>query len=90
METSSRPNYLLVFIILVVSTLIETFVSYIEPAAIKLPFLVLLALVKALLVLLYFMHLKFDSHVFSYVFIAGCVLSVPLILIVVVVMPLLV
>jgi cytochrome c oxidase subunit 4 len=87
MTTEKRPNYLLVFIILAVFTLIETLVSYVQQQAIKVPTLVVLSVVKVLLVLLYFMHLKFDSRVFSYLFIAGCVLAIPLILVITVVMP---
>jgi cytochrome c oxidase subunit 4 len=87
MTTKKRPNYLFVFIILAVFTLIETLVSYVQQQAIKLPTLVVLSAVKALLVLMYFMHLKFDSRVFSYLFIAGCVLAIPLILVITVVMP---
>ncbi len=78
--THRRPNYFAVFGILAVFTLIETLVSYVQTAAIKLPVLIVLALVKAVLVLLYFMHLRSDSPVFSYLFVAGCVLALPLIL----------
>lgn len=87
METQKRPNYLYVFIMLAVFTFIETLVSYVQQEAIKLPTLAVLSVVKVLLVLLYFMHLKFDSKVFSYLFIGGCVLSIPLILVMMVVMP---
>lgn len=87
MTTKKRPNYLFVFIILAVFTLIETLVSYVQQQAIKFPTLIVLSVVKALLVLMYFMHLKFDSRVFSYLFIAGCVLAIPLILVITVVMP---
>jgi len=87
METAKRPNYLFVFIALGVFTLVETLVSYVQQEAIKLPTLVVLSVIKVLLVLLYFMHLKFDSKVFSYLFVAGCVLSIPLILVMMVVMP---
>ena len=87
METEKRPNYLLVFIGLAVFTLIETLVSYVQQEAIKFPTLVVLSVVKALLVLLYFMHLKFDSKIFSYLFAAGCILAIPLILVIVLVMP---
>lgn len=87
METEKRPNYLLIFIALAVFTGIETLVSYVQQEAIKFPTLVVLSIAKALLVLLYFMHLKFDSKVFSYLFIAGCILAVPLILVIVIVMP---
>ena len=90
METEKRPNYMFVFILLAAFTLIETLVSYVQQVAIKFPTLVVLSVVKALLVLLYFMHLKFDSKIFSYLFIAGCILAIPLILVLVVVMPLVV
>jgi cytochrome c oxidase subunit 4 len=89
METEKRPNYLLIFILLAVFTLIETLVSYVQQEAIKFPTLVVLSVVKALLVLLYFMHLKFDSKLFSYLFIGGCVLAIPLILVLAWVMPML-
>jgi cytochrome c oxidase subunit IV len=87
MQTAKRPNYLFVFIALAGFTLIETLVSYVQQAAIKLPTLIVLSVVKAVLVLLYFMHLKFDSKLFSYLFIAGCVLVIPLILAMVLIMP---
>ena len=84
---SSRPNYLIVFGILAGFTLIETLVSYVQQEVIRLPVLLGLSAVKAVLVLLYFMHLKMDSKVFSYLFIAGLVLAVPLILVMTIVMP---
>jgi cytochrome c oxidase subunit IV len=87
-ETIKKPvNYLGIFILLGVFTLIETLVSYLQQTAIKFPVLIALSLVKAVLVLLYFMHLKFDSRIFSYLFIAGCLLSIPLILVMIIVMP---
>lgn len=90
MTAEKRPNYLLVFIALAAFTLIETLVSYIQQEAIKFPTLVVLSVVKVVLVLLYFMHLKFDSKVFSYLFIAGCVLAIPLILVITIVLPMIV
>jgi cytochrome c oxidase subunit 4 len=84
---ASRPNYLIVFGILAGFTLIETLVSYVQQEAIRLPVLLGLSAVKAVLVLLYFMHLKMDSKVFSYLFIAGLVLAIPLILVMTIVMP---
>ena len=87
MTTVQRPNYLFIFIALAVFTLIETLVSYVQQEAIKFPTLVVLSVVKAVLVLLYFMHLKFDAKVFRYLFTGGCVLSIPLILVIVLVMP---
>lgn len=87
-QTTERPvNYLGIFILLAVFTLIETLASYLQQTSIKFPVLIALSLIKAVLVLLYFMHLKFDSRIFSYLFIAGCVLSIPLILVMMFVMP---
>lgn len=86
-EAKTRPNYLIVFIILAVFTLIETLVSYVQQESIKFPTLVALSVVKAVLVLLYFMHLKFDSKVFRFLFIGGCVAAIPIIIVMTVVMP---
>jgi cytochrome c oxidase subunit 4 len=86
-ETRRQPNYFAVFAVLAAFTLIETMVSYVQQAAIKLPVLIALSVVKAVLVLLYFMHLKADSRVFTYLFVAGCVLVIPLILVMTIIMP---
>lgn len=82
-----HTNYLGIFLLLGVFTVIETLLSYVPQENIKTPILVVLSVIKALLVLLFFMHLRFDKKIFSYLFIAGCVLSIPLILIMVIVMP---
>ncbi|HET6845442.1 MAG TPA: cytochrome C oxidase subunit IV family protein [Anaerolineales bacterium] len=86
-EAAARPNYFIVFAVLAIFTLVETLVSYVHQQAIKVPVLIGLAVIKAVLVLLYFMHLRSDARVFSYLFVAGCVLAVPLILVITVVMP---
>lgn len=88
-SAEKRPNYFIVFGLLAGFTLVETLVSYVQQESIKLPVLLALSVVKAALVLLYFMHLKFDSRIFSYVFVGGLILSIPLILVFMVVMPLL-
>ena len=85
--TPRRANYLGIFIILIVLTLVETLVSYVQQETIKFPVLIVLSLIKAVLVLLYFMHLKFDSRVYTYLFVAGCVLVIPLVLVMTIVMP---
>ena len=72
-----RPNYFLVLIFLVVFTAIEVVVSYMT-GGIRVPLLLLLAFVKAALVILYFMHLRFDSRVYAYWFLVGLILIVPL------------
>jgi len=85
--THRRANYLGIFIALIVLTLVETLVSYVQQEAIKFPVLVILSVIKAVLVLLYFMHLKFDSRVYTYLFVAGCILAIPLVLVMTLVMP---
>jgi caa(3)-type oxidase subunit IV len=74
-----RPNYFLILIVLVVFTAIEVAASYLT-GPIKIPVLIVLALTKASLVVLYFMHLKFDSRWFALWFILGLALISPLLL----------
>jgi caa(3)-type oxidase subunit IV len=73
-----------VFAVLAIFTLLEIAVGYLPnlPRSIKLAVLIFLAVVKVALVLLYFMHLKFDSRLFALPFALGIVLTVPLALIV--------
>lgn len=75
--TSDAPkhaNYLLVFFALAVLTGIEIAVTQLPlPRA---PILIPLALIKASLVALFYMHLRHDSKLFSAVFVAGIVLAV--------------
>lgn len=65
MEKEARhPNYLLVYIGLVIITAIEVTVSYL-PFANKTPQTIVLltgSICKALLVILYYMHLREDSR----------------------------
>jgi cytochrome c oxidase subunit 4 len=74
-----RPNYLMVFLVLGIMTALEVAVSYSTnlPHA---PLLLTMSLVKALLVILYFMHLRYDSKWFSLVFFAPFLLVIPLLL----------
>jgi cytochrome c oxidase subunit IV len=72
-----RPNYFLVLIFLVAFTAIEVAVSYMT-GGIRVPLLLILAFVKAALVILYFMHLRFDSRVYAWWFLGGLALIIPL------------
>jgi cytochrome c oxidase subunit 4 len=63
--------------ILTVITAVEVAIFYIpflEPVLV--PLLLVLSAAKFLLVVMFFMHLKFDSKVFTGVFMAGMVLAV--------------
>jgi len=61
---------------LTVITAVEVAIFYIPAlAGILVPALLTLSAAKFLLVVMFFMHLKFDSRVFSGVFVAGLVLA---------------
>lgn len=61
--------------ILAVLTAMEVAAFYMELGAIEAPFLLALSAAKFVLVVMFFMHLKFDSRVFTGVFLAGLVLA---------------
>ena len=72
-----HPPYLLVFLALAVLTAVEVGVTYF-PAIPQVPVLLGLSLVKALLVILYFMHLKFESRWFAFIFFVPFLLVIPM------------
>jgi cytochrome c oxidase subunit IV len=74
----AQPNYLGVFWVLAILTVAEIGVTYLPLP--RVPILVPLALVKASLVALFYMHLKFDRRVFSAIFAAGLLMGIGLIL----------
>lgn len=68
--------YWMIGIILAVLTFVEVAVYYIEAfASVEVPLLVTLSTAKVILVMMFFMHLKFDSRVFTWVLMAGVVLA---------------
>jgi cytochrome c oxidase subunit IV len=77
-KKSSRSTYIAVFIALAVLTAIEVTVTYLPIP--RIPVLIPLALIKAGLVALFYMHLRFDRKVFSVVFVMGILMGVGLIL----------
>ncbi len=75
MQESSKhaqPNYLAVFIALVVLTVVEVGVTYVT-ALPRIPVLVPLAILKAGLVVLFYMHLRYDRRVFTVIFLLALV-----------------
>ncbi len=84
--TRPRPRYGLVFIFLIFFTAIEVGTSYIQ-SNLKIPALIVISIIKATLVVLYFMHLRFDSRLYAILFILGLSLLVPLLLILTIAMP---
>jgi cytochrome c oxidase subunit 4 len=65
----TKPNYLGVFIALVVLTATEVLVTYLPVP--RLPVLIPLSITKAVLVVLFYMHLKYDRRLFSGLFLIG-------------------
>ena len=69
--------YVLIGVILTVITLVEVAIFYIpQIKPVLIPTLALLSLAKFMIVVLFYMHLKFDSAVFRRVFFAPLVLAV--------------
>ena len=81
-----RPNYTIILVLLVVFTVAEVSVSFLQ-SSIKIPLLLTMAGVKASLVVLYFMHLRYDSRLFAGFFLLGALLITPLLLMMMMVMP---
>lgn len=73
----AKPNYIGVFLFLGVLTAIEVGITVVFPhregVAVTgtVPILLFLTVAKALLVILYYMHLKFDSRIYTFFFGAG-------------------
>lgn len=80
----SGPNYLYVFLILALFTAMEIGLSFLTglPAGLTTGLLIFLAATKVGLVVLYFMHLKFDHRLFVLPFALAAVIAVPLLVIV--------
>ena len=73
-----NPNYILVFIVLAVLTGIEIVIAQLPiPRA---PILIPLAFIKASLVALYYMHLRSDQKLLSYIFLFGVLVGIALII----------
>ncbi len=77
-EQHKGPNYIAVFVALIVLTAIEVGVTYVASIP-RLIVLVPLAIVKAALVVLFYMHLRFDSRVFTAIFVVGILMGFSLI-----------
>ncbi len=78
---AASSRYAWVFAALVVLTAMEIGASYL-PAGVRLPILLVFALAKALLVALYFMHLRHDHRVYAGMLLLGLLLVSLLVLLV--------
>lgn len=68
----AKPNYIGVFIFLGVLTALEVAITSLLPNTIgRIPVLLSITVAKGLLVVLYYMHLKFDNRLYAFFFGAG-------------------
>jgi caa(3)-type oxidase subunit IV len=80
-EHPSNRFYVLIAVVLAVLTALEVAVFYVEAMApILLPVLMVMMVAKFALVVMFFMHLKFDSKVLTIVFVWGLFIAVCIIL----------
>jgi cytochrome c oxidase subunit IV len=69
-------QYVMIAVVLAVITAFEVAIYYIEAArGFLVPLLIFFAFLKFLLVVLWFMHLRFDSRLFRRLFVTGLVLA---------------
>ena len=72
----SDAGYIRSALILAAITALEVSTYYVDFGVLFLPALLIMMVVKFVMVVSYFMHLKFDNKVFSYLFYAGLALAV--------------
>jgi cytochrome c oxidase subunit 4 len=76
-----QSEYVRIAVILTVITLVEIGVVYAEMLApVLVPILLVLSALKFALVVLFFMHLKFDNKLFSYLFTGPLLLMIAVVL----------
>lgn len=79
-QHKSHPNYLLVFLSLAVLTALEVGVTYVRQLP-QAPTLLAMSFFKAMLVIMYFMHLRYDSKWFAFIFFVPFVLVIPMLIV---------
>ena len=68
--------FIKVWVVLLVLTLVEILLAYVQLGHVAMITLLMgLSLVKTALIMAYFMHLKFDSKLFSGLFVGGILLT---------------
>jgi cytochrome c oxidase subunit 4 len=72
----SDIGYVKVAIVLAVLTAIEVSTYYVDFGPFFMPVLIILMVVKFFIVAAYFMHLKFDSKIFTWMFYSGLFLAI--------------
>jgi cytochrome c oxidase subunit 4 len=75
---ATDKQYILIALALALITGLEVSISYIDIGPLFLPLLLVLMAIKFVVVVSYFMHLKFDNRLFSVMFYLGLALAVTL------------
>jgi cytochrome c oxidase subunit IV len=79
-EHKKHTNPVVVFVILTLFTLFEVGVTFLHlPKATIVPILVAIALVKAALVAMYYMHLRYEKLIFTIIFVTPTLFALLLI-----------
>lgn len=73
-------QYLMIGAALTVITIIELFVSYADIGDAMVPILLILSTVKFVVVVAYFMHLRFDSSLFTKMFVGSFFLALAILI----------
>ena len=73
---ASDKQYVIIALILAVLTAIEVSTYYVDFGPLFMPTLLILMAVKFVIVVSYFMHLKFDNKLFSWLFYSGLILAI--------------
>ena len=68
-------GYIKIALLLAVLTAVEVATYFWDFGVLEVPSLLILMVVKFQIVVSYFMHLKFDSKVFTYIFVTGVILA---------------
>jgi cytochrome c oxidase subunit 4 len=72
----SNAGYVRIAVILAAITALEVSTYYVDFGPFFLPALMIMMAIKFLMVVSYFMHLKFDNRLFSWLFYAGLILAI--------------
>lgn len=67
----SDAGYIKIAVILALITALEVSTYYVDFGPLFMPSLLIMMVVKFVMVVTYFMHLKFDSKIFSFLFYTG-------------------
>ncbi len=73
---ATDKQYIVIAAILAAITAGEVTISYVDIGPLFLPLLLIMMAIKFLVVVSFFMHLKFDNKIFSFLFYLGLILAV--------------